>query len=103
MTIFTFFYNLFSILKKAPAIISIVKALIDVIGSQQVQTFLESFRDALKKEVPTPDNVPVTEPERLRLLDRVRKNLSLGWLGMRKSDYVTYCRFIGIDEETVNS
>ncbi|MDR3232586.1 MAG: hypothetical protein LBT46_02780 [Planctomycetaceae bacterium] len=101
MTFFTFLSNLWSILKQAPAIIGIIKAVIDVIGPQQALKFIETFKEALKKEAPTPDSVPKTEPERLRLRRRAEKQLGLDCLQMKKSDYVTYCRFIGINEQEV--
>ena len=68
----TFFVNLFQILFKAPQIIGIVKAILDIIGSKQVQRILESIQDALKTET---DAIPTSEPERERFLKRIFRRL----------------------------
>ena len=41
----TFLFNLWQILTRAPQIIGIIKAIIDVVGSTQVQQILEAIRD----------------------------------------------------------
>jgi len=71
----TFLSNLFHILFKAPQIIGIIKAILDVIGSTQVQKVLESIRDALKTEKQE-NSIPTSEPERERLVKRIFKRLS---------------------------
>jgi hypothetical protein len=86
-----FLSNLWFLLTKAPQIIGIIKMIIDIIGSPQVQSLLESILSALKKEVPTPDKMPKTEPERIRLLERLRRRLALSNLGMSDGDYVAFC------------
>jgi len=68
-----FLFNLWQILTKAPQIIGIIKAIIDVIGLTQVQKILEAIREALKLEVPTQDAIPKTEAERTRLGERIRR------------------------------
>ena len=70
----TFLSNLFQILLKAPQIIGIIKAILDIVGSEQVQNILESIREALKKEVP--DALPQSEPERKRLVRRLFRRLA---------------------------
>jgi hypothetical protein len=69
--------NLLQILFKAPQIIGIVKAILDIVGSEQVQKILESIRDALKTELPNPTLPPETEPERKRLVRRTFRRLAL--------------------------
>ena len=70
----TFLSNLWQILRSAPQLIGIIKAIIDVIGSTQVQKILESIREALKTE--TQSNViPTSEPERERLIKRIFRRL----------------------------
>jgi hypothetical protein len=69
--------NLLQILFKAPQIINIVKAILDIVGSEQVQKILESIRDALKTEVPNPTLPPETEPQRKRLVRRVFRRLAV--------------------------
>ena len=71
----TFLSNLWQILIKAPQIIGIIKAIIDIVGSAQVQKILESIRDTLKTEVSNPDAPPTTEPERERLVKRLLRRI----------------------------
>ena len=71
----TFLLNLWQILIKAPQIIGIIKAIIDVVGSEQVQKILESIREALNKETPM-DSLPTSEPERERLVRRIFRRLA---------------------------
>ena len=70
----TFLLNLWQIVTKAPQIIGIIKAIIDVIGSKQVQTILEAIREAINTEVPmvTPCE---TESAQERLVRRIVRQL----------------------------
>jgi len=72
----TFLVNLWLVLKAAPQIIGIVKAIIDLVGSAQVQKILEAIRDALKQEIPTRDSIPTSEPERARIVTRLFRRLA---------------------------
>lgn len=74
---FSFFANLFRIGRKLPTIVAVVRSLIDVIGSEQVQFLLETIRGALEKETPDPEHPPETEPERIRLTERLLRRLGL--------------------------
>jgi len=67
--------NLYHILRKAPQIIGIIKAIIDVIGSKQVQNILEAIRDAINTEAPTVGTCE-SEPERERLVRRILRRLA---------------------------
>jgi len=71
----TFLLNLWQILRSAQQIIGIIKAILDIVGSTQVQKILESIRDALKKETPL-GVPPTTEPERERLVKRILRRLA---------------------------
>jgi len=82
----TFLINLWQILIKAPQIIGIIKAIIDVVGSEQVQKILEAIREALKKETPV-DSLPATEPERERVVRRLFQRLAINTLGMTEQEY----------------
>lgn len=73
-TIMIFLFNLFQILLKAPQIIGIVKAILDIVGSAQVRHLLESIRDALKSEVSNAD-APTSEPERERIVRRLLRRI----------------------------
>jgi len=70
----TFFLNLWQILTKAPQIIGIIKAILDVVGSAQVQKILEAIRDAMNMEVPTGGPCG-SEPERERLVRRILRRM----------------------------
>jgi hypothetical protein len=70
----TLLSNLLQILFKAPQIIGIIKAILDVVGSEQVQKILEVIRETLKAE--TSAALPTTEPERERLVKRLFRRLA---------------------------
>ena len=70
-----FLSNLWHILVKAPQIIGIIKTIIDIVGSAQVQNILESIRDILKAEVSNID-LPSTESERVRIVKRLFRRLA---------------------------
>jgi hypothetical protein len=74
----TFLTNLWQIITKAPQIIGIVKAIIDIVGSTQVQKLLEAIRDAMTSEIADPNKPPQTEPERERLVKRLIRALRGG-------------------------
>jgi hypothetical protein len=83
----TIFLNLLQIFFKAPQIIGIIKAILDIVGSVQVQKLLETIRDALKTELPNPALPPATEPDRERLVKRLFRRLALNNLGMSEQTY----------------
>ena len=70
-----------------PQIIGIVMAIVDIVGSAQVQKILESIRDALKTELPHPIPPPTTEPERERLVKRLFRRLAFNNLGISEQEY----------------
>jgi hypothetical protein len=80
----TFFTALLQIILKAPQIIGIIKSIIDVIGSEQVQTILETIRESLKQEVQALDSPLKTKADRVRLAERVRKRFAEKELGVRR-------------------
>ncbi|MDR0704302.1 MAG: hypothetical protein LBF88_04865 [Planctomycetaceae bacterium] len=89
----TLLKNLWVIGMKLPALIAILKSIIDVIGSEQVKRILEAIRDAVRGEsvIPIPET-PQTEAQRLRIVQRLRQRLALSWLNMTESEYTAYCR-----------
>ena len=82
----TFLSNLWQILIKAPQIIGIIKAIIDLVGSTQVQKILEAIRDALQTEVSNPALPPATEPERERIVQRLFRRLAFKSPGASEED-----------------
>ena len=70
----TFLLNLWQILTKAPQIIGIIKAIIDVVGSAQVQKILEAIREAMNTEAPMVGQCQ-SEPERERLVRRILRRI----------------------------
>jgi hypothetical protein len=98
MTIIALLKNLLAIGRKLPAIIAILKSIIDVIGSDQVQKILEAIRGALIKESPEKiPEIPQTENQRIRIVKRLQQRLGLAWLGMSEAEYVAYCNIKNID------
>ena len=84
----TFLSNLWQILVKAPQIIGIIKAIIDIVGSAQVQKILELIRDILKTE--SSASPAITEPERERLVQRLFRRWALKSLGISEQQYVAF-------------
>jgi hypothetical protein len=74
---FTFLSNLFSILWNIPAAITIIKRIMDFLGSDAVKQILEAISGAVITETTTP-----TEP-RKPLFQRVKERLALRFLGLR--------------------
>jgi len=89
--LFSFAWNLSSIAWRVPQAIVIIKAIMDIVGSAQVQKLLEAIRDALKQETPNPAVPPSTEPERERLVKRLFRRLALTNLGMSEQQYASFC------------
>jgi len=87
----TILLNLIQILFKAPQIIGIVKAILDIVGSAQVQNLLEAIRDALKKEVTAQGTLPETESDRAGLFKRVIRRWALSRLNMSEGEYAHFC------------
>lgn len=85
----TLFLNLWTILTKAPNIIAIIKAIMDVIGSTQVQKILEAIRDAMHDEGAMP-NGTTDEPGRKRLATRIRERFARQTLGMSDTEYANF-------------
>ena len=77
----TFISNLFSILWKVPSAIGIIKAIMNIVGSDAVKQILEAIRGAVQSE---PNPTPDTEPERKRLFQRIRDSVALRLLGLRE-------------------
>jgi len=87
------FYNIWIIVWKAPQIIGIIKAIIDIAGSETVTKILESIRDILKLEPLPPNPDKETEPSKLRLLERLKHRIGLSMLNMGESDYMVFQDF----------
>ena len=83
--------NLWHILWKAPQIIGIIRAILDIVGSAQVQKILETIRDAVKEEVPYPPKSPPTEEERKGLVRRMFRRLAFKSLNMSEQEYTAFC------------
>ena len=87
----TLLSNLWVILTQAPQIIGIIKAIIDIVGSAQVQTLLTAIRDALKKQATEDGTIQNTESERVRFFQRVLQRRTFGNLGMSDTEYAAFC------------
>ena len=72
----TFITNLWAILTKAPQIIGIIAAIMNVLGSTQVQKVLEAIKEAMHDEGAMP-NPTTDEPTRERLVTRIFRRLAL--------------------------
>ena len=83
-------FNLWQILVKAPQVIGIIKAIIDLVGSAQVQKILEAIRDALGSEVPNSTLSPASEQERERMVKRLFRRLAFKSLGMSEQEYTAF-------------
>jgi len=87
----TFISNLWAILWKAPQIIGIIRAIIDVIGSAQMQRVLEAIRGAMHDEG-APPNGTTDEPTRERLVTRIFRRLAFRTLGVGEEQYTDMCK-----------
>lgn len=88
----TFLGNLWRIGTRLPAILSILREIMDIVGSVQVQAILQSIKNILTNEVEQEKAVPTTEAGRKRLLDRFRRRQALAWLGMTEPEFDSLCQ-----------
>ena len=92
---FPFISNLFSIIRQVPAIISIVKAIIDIVGSDATKNILEAVRDAVTKTAPDGKIDTLPQPERKRLIKRLLPRVGQRLLGITDSQLETAMRAFG--------
>lgn len=92
-TLLTYLRNLGSAIA---AIISIVRAIIALIGTEQAKNLFRLICDALTKEADRLPEPPKEEASRARLLDRVWQKISLDRLGISEEQYVAFCNMRGI-------
>ena len=81
--VMTFLSNLFSILRNFPAAISLIKALMDIIGSDAVKELFRIITDvakSVKLEKPLPDDA--TPSEKTRFFQRLREKAGQRFLGL---------------------
>jgi hypothetical protein len=83
--------------KLAPAIMGLVKEIVKVLGSEEAIKLLDSVKEAVHTESPNdiPD-IPQTEKQRRRILDRTRQRLGLSWLGINRREYSQLCEVKGV-------
>ena len=86
---FTFITNLWAIATKAPQIIGIIAAIMNVLGSTQVQKILTAIRDAMHDEGAMPNTAD--EPTRERLVTRIFRRLAFKTLGTSQEQYAAMC------------
>ena len=84
---FTFITNLWAIATKAPQIIGIIAAIMNVLGSTQVQKILEAVREAMQAESQTTTPIQSDEPARERFVTRVLRRLALRNLDITEGQY----------------
>ena len=73
----TFLYNLCSVLKNVPAAITIIKAIMDIVGSESVKTVLKAVQDAVQQLKPTDTPIESLPPqERKRFRERVQQRIN---------------------------
>ncbi|MCL2743642.1 MAG: hypothetical protein FWE67_07310 [Planctomycetaceae bacterium] len=89
----TLISNLWTIIWKAPQIIGIIRAIIDITGSETFQKILEFIQDILKLEPLPPNPDKESEPDKQRLLERLKKRIGLSMLKMDEGDYMVFQDF----------
>jgi hypothetical protein len=90
-----FFSNLWVIGLRIPGFLAALRMILDIFGSEVVQSTIEAVKDAILKQKEI-DGQPTTEPERRRFFDRVRRRLAFGALGMTETQYVAFCNIQGV-------
>jgi hypothetical protein len=100
LPLLTFLKNLFSILYKVPAAITILKAIMDILGSETVKAVLEAIHDAVTKSKTTDtpiDTLPTQE--RQRFIERLRLRVGQRLLGLSDSQYAAAMLAFGPADE----
>jgi hypothetical protein len=89
----SFLSNLFVIARKAPAIIGIIRTVIDIVGADSVKEIMRLVRDAVQSaqiEKPSPDDDPA---ERLRIFRRVKDKIGQRCLGITDDHFADVQKF----------
>jgi len=97
----TFISNLYFVLRNFPSAITIIKTVMDIIGSQAVQNILEAVRDAVRTEQRQCSIEPITEPQRKRFVQRVRDRIALQLLGLRREQMPTLQAFCDLNTREI--
>ena len=99
----TFIINLFSILWQVPSAISIIKTIMDIVGSDAVKQGLESIRDIVQRfQSDTPiDQLP--QPERVRRFERLKLLLGKKLLNLSDSQFAHTMTACGRGSELQNA
>jgi hypothetical protein len=97
----TFLYNLFIVITKVPALIGIIKAILDILGSETVRAVLQAIQDAVQKFKPA-DGTPVDDlppQERKRFIDRIRLRVGQRLMGLNDEQFAATMRAFGREDE----
>jgi spore maturation protein SpmB len=84
--------NLFSILFKIPSAIGLLKAILDIVGSEAVQQILGLIHETVQRiKIDHPSITPnisiLTTPEQERLLKRIRNRIAQKMLGVSDTEF----------------
>ncbi|MCL2710449.1 MAG: hypothetical protein FWE95_06185 [Planctomycetaceae bacterium] len=100
---FAFLYNLFVVAAKVPTAITIIKKILDLVGSDAVKEILRLVSDTIQTD---PVKVPAqTDPpaERKRLLDRLKLRLGQRFLGLNDFQLSQTLKNVGRAGEAQNA
>jgi hypothetical protein len=91
--------NLWTIVRKVPAIISIAKMIIDVLGSDGAKALFEAIRDAMQKFSYGEKADTLPQPERKRLVDRIKLRVGQRLLRLDDSQFAHTMHAFGRAED----
>jgi hypothetical protein len=99
----TFISNLISVLWKVPSVIGIIKAILDVAGSDAVKQIIEAVRDVIAKIKQEQPEIlqPATETGRRRLIDRIKERLAQRFLEIDDVQFATMKRIFTKGQDRV--
>ena len=100
MTFITNLTSLFSILYKVPAAITILKTIMDILGSETAHAVLEAILDVVQKFKTTDTLVDKLPPqERKRFIERIQLRLGQRLMGLNDSQFAAAMQAFGRDSE----
>jgi hypothetical protein len=101
--VITLLKNLWAIGVGFPPFVAYIAPIIQIIGSEEFRKLMKSIYDAavnavdqIRKESP---EIPqtITNRQRLRIIDRMRRRVGLAMIGMSEAEYVAYCNIKNTD------
>jgi hypothetical protein len=109
-TFILFIKNLWILGAKLPGCLEFVVPIVQIIGSEEFRKMAKSIYDSvidalsqLRKESPEipKETKTLTEPQRVRIVDRLKRRVGLAWIGISEDEFVAFENYKNNHNETI--